>query len=385
MNPGGKKGGIGGAFSGLVARAGTLMSRSGKKGGGKDLHDPVKECPLKASITVQVDAVNDEDGTREAVAGVSTKIVSGPSKASGKATSGAGLANYSGLKPGSYEVGIKVEGEKARFYDLVPPPAAQTKSVGGGTTQIYEFELRSYWVGARILWGIDRPAKGYPFRLKVKAMTPGGNLSAAFAMHHEGNSAEKPYLEKYVPKGRYELSVVGISDAQWGAARVVVGEAVELSAKVSGVDVGTAGTLTVYDVRNLTKAIETVNVTVAAGAGGKELKGSWTPAKGKLTDLHGSEVVFEAKVGAAQGISGPVPVVVKEKFEVVDSAAKKLDGHLSLYYSGGAKVEADAAGGTAEVFAPWGQKLARIEYGVKPCAVKFEEEGAAARGFLLSA
>ena len=80
-----------------------------------------------------------------------------------------------------------------------------------------------------------------------------------------------------------------------------------------------------------------------------------------------------------------MPVVVKEKFEVVDPAAKKLDGHLSLYYSGGAKVEADAAGGEAEVFAPWGQKLARIEYGVKPCAVKFEEEGAAARGFLLSA
>jgi len=365
MNPGGKK---------------------GAKGGGKDLHEPVQACPpLKACIIVQVDAVNEEDGTREGVVGVSTQLLSGPSRAPVKKTTGAGLAIYTELTPGSYEVGIKVEGGMTKFYDLVPPPAAQTKSAGGGATQIYEFELRSNWIGARVWLGAGKPGKGTPFRLRVKAMKPGGELSAAWAVQHEGKSEEKAYIEKYVPKGRYELSVVGVSEAKWGAARIVVGEAVELSAKVSGVDAGTAGTLTVYDVRDLTKAIDTVNATVAAGDGGKELKGSWTPAKGKLGDLQGSEVVFEAKAGAAKGISGPVPVVVKEKFEVVDPAAKKLDGHLSLYYSGGAKVEADAAGGEVEVFAPWGQKLARIEYGVKPCAVTFEEEGAAARGFLLSA
>jgi len=365
MNPGGKK---------------------GAKGGGKDLHEPVQACPpLKACIIVQVDAVNEEDGTREGVVGVSTQLLSGPSRAPVKKTTGAGLAIYTELTPGSYEVGIKVEGGMTKFYDLVPPPAAQTKSAGGGATQIYEFELRSNWIGARVWLGAGKPGKGTPFRLRVKAMKPSGELSAAWAVQHEGKSEEKAYIEKYVPKGRYELSVVGVSEAKWGAARIVVGEAVELSAKVSGVDAGTAGTLTVYDVRDLTKAIDTVNATVAAGDGGKELKGSWTPAKGKLGDLQGSEVVFEAKAGAAKGISGPVPVVVKEKFEVVDPAAKKLDGHLSLYYSGGAKVEADAAGGEVEVFAPWGQKLARIEYGVKPCAVTFEEEGAAARGFLLSA
>ena len=105
MNPGGKK---------------------GQKGGGKDLHDTVQACPLKAANTVQVDAVNDEDGTREGVAGVSTQLLSGPSGAPVKKTSGAGLASYTGLAPGSYEVGIKVEGGMTKFYDLIPPPAPQT-------------------------------------------------------------------------------------------------------------------------------------------------------------------------------------------------------------------------------------------------------------------
>ena len=135
--------------------------KKGAKGGGKDLHEPVQACPLKASITVQVDAVNDEDGTREGVAGVSAQLLSGPSGAPVKKTSGAGLASFPGLTPGSYEVGIKVEGGMTKFYDLIPPPVAQTKSVGGGGAQIYEFELRSNWIGARILLGVDKPSDLY--------------------------------------------------------------------------------------------------------------------------------------------------------------------------------------------------------------------------------
>ena len=360
------------------------------RNGSKNVHSSKQECPLKkkSTIVVQVDALAAKENkppSRTGISGVKAEILSGPTEPPSQKTSGAGRCTFPDLDVGSYSVGITVAGGLARYYDLEPPPPPQQKTTRPGQTANCLFELRSFWLRAKITYADGKAVKGVDFKIDRKGLQ-GGVLDKNWSPHHEGPSDTDPYAEDFVPKGRYLLSFPEVSNPTWSLEKAVVAEPVDAKAEVTGIAAGTAGTIAIYDACNFTKPLETLNATVAADGQAKVLKAAWTPEKAKLADLKSGSVVFEAKVGKAGVFSQPIPVVSKEKFEVADGKGTKLDATLSFYFSGGAKVDAAAAGGEAEVLAPWGQTVARISVdGHNSCGATLTEEGAAARKFQLPA
>jgi hypothetical protein len=359
---------------------------NGKKGG-NNISDPVGTCPLKATIHVHVDGISTDTPkwTYTNVAGVTAKLSDGKSTPGPKKTSSKGDADFTGLTPDTYTVTIALEGSLSKYYDVDPPPPPQSATVAAKGEEYVYFKLKSFWIGARVLYPNGKPAKDYAYKLNLKNLKS-GKLDDKWSLHTDGKSTEKDYIEKFVPKGRYQLSLPEVTDVAWPSPALTLDEAVDLAATVSGVDAGSAGTIDIYDIRDLSSPVETVQAKVEDGGAGKQLKASWTPKKDSLTKLKGATVVYSATAGGVSTFSGPAQLSSKQDFGVVDSTGAKLSGQLTVIYSGGASITAQVADGKASVNVPWAQTVARITFtGASPCGVTYEEEGAAARGFSLTA
>jgi hypothetical protein len=101
--------------------------------------------------------------------------------------------------------------------------------------------------------------------------------------------------------------------------------------------------------------------SISANTAANALKASWTPDQSQLGSLKSGWIVAQAKVSSAQAFSPELKVVTKTEYDLVDKAGNNLDGRLLFHFSGGDQVDADAAGGKAQVLVPWNQTLTRIQ------------------------
>jgi hypothetical protein len=351
----------------------------------KKVGDPVGRCTKvakkKGAILVEVRTYSSLKPERKPVAGVKVEVSEGPTAAGAKRTSGNGRAEFPGLEPGSYKVTIKVEGGMRRYYDLDPEPPPQSKGVVEEKTTPYYFELRSYWIAFFVTYPDGKPALGIEREVRFKKMKGAENvLDADWSVYTEGMTGKVEVLEEYIPKGRYQLRVKIVSDPVWSKTPVVLGEAVDLSATVSGFDDGAAGSFEIFDARNLAKPLHSIPAKVAADA----MKVSWTPEKGQLQQLVSGWLVFQAKVSKAQAFSGEAKVVTKTVYDVVDKAGAPVDTPINFYFSGGDTADSTSAGGKAEVLIPWKQSLVRIELPKQTLSrVEVDDGEYPARKFLL--
>ncbi|HEX3880122.1 MAG TPA: carboxypeptidase-like regulatory domain-containing protein [Bryobacteraceae bacterium] len=327
--------------------------------------DPVVGCGKKSEqqkqtgdILVEVRIYCTADPKRKPVTGINVELKKDDANAGKGSTDSKGRVTFSGLDPGSYSVGLKIGPSLARLYDVDPPPPAQTKSVVGNKTTAYAFELRYYRIAFSVTYPDGKLAQKVDYELRLKKITGAQQtLDKDWSSYKTGSTTAEDYSEDYVPKGRYQLRLKAVSDVQLSKPQVTIGEAVDLSAEATGFDDGTAGSFEIFDARNLAKSMYSISANTAANA----LKASWTPDQSQLGSLKSGWIVAQAKVSSAQAFSPELKVVTKTEYDLVDKAGNNLDGRLLFHFSGGDQVDADAAGGKAQVLVPWNQTLTRIQ------------------------
>jgi hypothetical protein len=324
---------------------------------------PVVECGKKTEkqtgdILIEIRIYSTANPKRKPVTGINVELKKDGANAGKGSTNSNGRVTFSGLDPGSYSVGLKIGPSLARHYDVDPPPPAQTKSVVGNKITCYYFELRYYTIAFSVTYPDGKAAPKVDYELRLKKITGAQqNLDKDWSSYKTGSTTTDDYSEDYVPKGRYQLRLKAVSDVQWSKPQLAIGEAIDLSAEVTGFDDGTAGSFEIFDARNLAKPV----YSIAANAAANALKASWTPDQSQLGNLKSGWIVAQAKVSSAQAFSPELKVVTKAEYDLVDKAGNNLDGKLSFHFSGGDQVDADAAGGKAQVPIPWNQTLTRIQ------------------------
>jgi hypothetical protein len=361
-----------------------MASPQASQGPGKKRLGGQPQCPpkvAKGSILVEVRSISALSAKKDPIAGVKVEVTAGPAKPGPQTTPGNGRVNFDGLDIGYYTVGVKIEGGLRKFYDVDPAPGPQTKGVIADRTTVYYFELRYYQIAFFVTYADNKAATGIEYELRVKKITgPAQQLDANWSAHASGVTPNEPYKEDYVPKGRYQLRLKIVTGAVWPKPQVLVGEAVDLHADVTGFDDETAGSFEIFDARNLKTAIHSVPAKVSKHA----MKATWTPQASELADLKSGWIVYQAKVSKAQCFSGEAKVVSKVTYDVVDKAGKTLNTHIMFHFSGGETVETDSAAGKAEVLTPWGQSLTRLTLSsVKLSRVEFDDGKGTPQKFLL--
>lgn len=309
-------------------------------------------------ILVEVRIYSNAKPARQPVTGVNVELKKDDASAGKGSTDSKGRVTFSGLDPGSYTVTLKIGPALARHYDVDPPPPPQTKGVIGNKTTPYYFELRYYTIGFSVTYPDGKLASKFDYELRIKKITGAQQkMDKDWSSYKTGTTGTEDYSESYVPKGRYQLRLKAVSGVVWSKPQALIGEAIDLKADASGFDDGAAGSFEIYDARNLSKSLHSVSANVASN----ELKATWTPDKSQLGDLKSGFIIAQAKVSSAQAFSPEIKVVTKTEYDLVDKAGNNLDGALKFHFSGGDQVDADAAGGKAQVPVPWNQTLTRVD------------------------
>ncbi|MBM4441710.1 MAG: carboxypeptidase regulatory-like domain-containing protein [Candidatus Rokubacteria bacterium] len=341
-----------------------------QSGSGQEVHEPVHSCAkTKGSAMCEVLTARDGSDKTTAVADVKVELSNGPTSSPAKTTTGQGRAEFTALDAGQYTVTIKVEGPIAKFYDLDPAPAPQTRAVTTGPTA-YSFLLKSVWIGAAVTYENGAPAPGVPWILRVKKRT-GDRLAAKWSTHKEDTSTKEDYVEDYVSKGRYQLAAKVVTAPAWSETDLVVGTAVTLTAKCAWAEDETSGKFELFDVLDPATALHTLTAKAAAG----KLEASWTPATDQLGSLKSGLLVFKASVGDVAAFSPVAKIGVKEKVELVDAAGTKLTKRVVLRLSNGQDVEANVNNGEVQITLPWGHAVARVSPTSVSGRVKVEANG----------
>ncbi len=330
-----------------------------------DIDDPVVKCPYKGSGQLLVEVYKYRAATPNAqktpLGGVKANIT-GPTKKVPPLTTagGNGRATSGKLNPGSYDVTLEFTDKMKETLDLDNATTTKTKAVTKKKTTPFVFQIPYNWVQYEVKYEDDTWAPGFRFIFRRKKKT-GTGLEPSWTVMVEGRSVEALAQQEEVPAGKYQLELQLVWAPKWPADSVIVGDAIDLVASVSGFDAGTAGVIEILDAKDYTTVIHTLNATVALDVGETVLKSAWTPAKTQLTPLKSGSVVFRAKVGPYLCVSDPRPVFYKEPLELENDDGKKLTNTVKLRFSGGHTAEQKVSKGKADVLWPWGQTVARIE------------------------
>jgi hypothetical protein len=329
-----------------------------------NLSDPVVKCPFKSAGQIKVEVLKYKAASTGSpklpVGGVMVDVTMGGKTLPSLTTSSEKGEAVSGkLKPGSYTVDLQFPPSLAEKLDLASAITTDTKSVAKAKITHFSFLVPYNWVKFEVRYEDGSWAPGIPFALRRKKMT-GAGLEQNWSMILEARSLPAT-TEQEVPAGKYLVALKVAWDPTWSADRVMIGEAIDLSASVSGFEVGESGSIVVLDAKDHTTVVTSLSPKVAAQGSGRVLKSSWTPDKAGCANLKSGKVVFSAKLGSYTCFSQPIPVFLKEPLDVEDDDGNKLTTKVKLRFSGGHVVEKDIAGGHANIEIPWGQKLTGVE------------------------
>jgi hypothetical protein len=284
-------------------------------------------------------------------------VIKGPENKGPAITGGVGMAQFNGIRCGSYTATIDVTSLK-RKYDVDPPPDGKSDSTSSDFPGMVFFTIPFHRIGFDIFYpdGKTRVKDlGYLLRRK-QGDAPWSQIEA-------GTLKGEEYKKDFVPRGLYQVSVEALENPAWAKTPAVIGEAVEMRVDVSGLAAGTSGTFQILDARDVKTVLDTVSASVSANGDDFEMKANWTPDANKLKDWKGSKVLFCAKAGKSAAYSAATPVRQKVKYEVVDEAGKKLDADLKLVFADGSEATGQAAGGEAEILCPFGSELRKLNVG----------------------
>ena len=358
---------------------------NGDKCDNPDIHHPVGGCS-KGKGKLVADVITYREGTKKEEQGplpdVAIKI-SGPTNKGNQKSGNDGVTPVvDGLDPGDYALTLEPSDAQKDAYDFANSTTSQTKAVVKDQTQAYHFEVPFLWLEYQVVYPDGKTfATGIEYVVRLKKPVkdakfepyPGGSGKTA-------NS--KGVLEK-IPAGRYKLDLKLVYDPVWGDKEAVIGKAIGLSASVSGFDPGTKASLEIYDSQDQSNKLLAVDANVVEDdKHQRTVKASWTPTQDNLKALSSGRVVFCAVVGSSTTWSTPLPVFIKQKYQVVDETGKKLHAGFELRFSTGTVLEALASDGEAEVKCPWNDPVVRIDLLGQPGKhITFEDDGAQARGF----
>jgi len=349
-----------------------------------DVHNPVKKCPDKGKLVAEV--ITYRAGTKklkqEGFSGVNIKV-DGPTKTANQTTGKDGLTPVvGGLDVGGYTLTLEPSASQKEEYDFEHSTITDNKTVECDKTQSYHFEVPYHWLDYEVFYPDKKTfAVGIEYVLRLKKPVKDAKFDPYAKDTGGGKTGDKRVELEKVPVGRYKLDLKLVYDAVWGDPdkdkEVVIDKAIDLK------DPGVKGSIEMYDVQALSDKLLAIDVTVVEDDKHQRgLKTSWTATKDNLKNLKSGTIMFRATVGASATWSAPMPVLLKEKYQVVDQAGKKLDTSLELRTSGGAVIKAAAAGGEAEIQRPWNDPVVRIELPEqKGKHIAFEADGAAARSF----
>lgn len=317
---------------------------------------------------------------KTALANVDVSI-NGPTQKPPQKTGGNGRTTpFSGLSPSSYTVTISGAGAMKDTYDFDTGMTSSTKEVKKGKTQSYYFEVPWFWLEHEVKYPDGRTfVEGVDWVLYHKAPGAQGD----FTQHSTGTTAGSTINLDKIPQGQYKLLLKVVYDPSADAGEAVLGIPITLKAKVSGFDVGTAGTVDICDAHAPRAALTTLNGTVAVDAAGiRELSVSWTPAKADLTNLVSGKIVFRPTVQGKSVLSEPLPMLNKETYQVVDDAGANLTTDITIRFSGGHIVNERAVNGTVDIKYPWNQNVARMNFpGQNGSRIILDEGGIPTRSF----
>jgi hypothetical protein len=188
--------------------------------------------------------------------------------------------------------------------------------------------------------------------------------------------------ESGVPPGTYRLELKTLTNARFGASRILVGEPIKLFATAAGFAEGTSGTFEIYDYRGL--AGDKI-ATIDGSVGGKgALEGEWSPSKEDVNDLVGGKVLFVAKIGEAAATSARTPILIKQEFELEDDKGPIADTKILARFVSGYETTAPVKEGKAFVWVRAGDRLTWLSLPDHPGAfMKVEEEDGTKRELYL--
>jgi hypothetical protein len=359
-------------------------------GNGKkdDLKDPVKKCDkdLGALVAdVMIFKSLFPKSKREPKDKVKAKIV-GTTKVADKTTGANGRTPVVGsLEPGGYTVTLAFEKADEELYDVAGSVTSLTKDVKKCKTTSYPFEVPWFWIEHQVTYAdLKTFVPEIEYVLRYQKPNP---PNSPWAQRTTGTTGLKKVSIDKVPRGRYKLDLKLVYEPAWGDPHVEIDKPIELRAKVSGFDPGTAGTIQILDTHTLTTALYTLNVTVAELADKtREIKTTWTPTKAQLKDLKSARITFKAQVGNAFAFSEPESVYVKEQYDVVDDEGNKLTTQIELRFSGGHLQSKAVVGGQVEILAPWNEVITRVDMpNYKAQRIELDEGGITDRRFRMPA
>lgn len=170
--------------------------------------------------------------------------------------------------------------------------------------------------------------------------------------------ADGRVMESGVPPGSYRLELKALTNARFGASKILVGEPIKLFAAATGYDEGASGTFEIYDYRGLAgEKLASVDGAVTSTG---TLEGEWSPTNDDVKDLAGGKVLFIAKIGKATATSARVPVLVKHELEIEDPKGPIADTTVVLRFVSGYEAPAAVKAGKAFVWARAGDRLAWV-------------------------
>ncbi|HTS28820.1 MAG TPA: hypothetical protein VMH81_23275 [Bryobacteraceae bacterium] len=361
---------------------------NGDKCDNPNVHDPALKCDAAEKGKLVVDVVTFKAGVNGAPKSPFTNVsakIEGPTKKDSPKTGEDGQTPVvDGLDPGSYKVTLQPNDEQKEDYDFAHATVSASKTVKSKETASYHFQVPFHWLDHEVKYPDKKTfAAGIEYVLRHKKSAKGAQWELFPGDRGSGKTADKTTQLEKIPPDRYKLDLKLVYDPAWGDKQVVIDKAIDLKATVSGFDAGTRGSIEIYDVQALSDKLYSIDVQVAEDDKHvRGLKTSWTPTKDQLKNLKSGRVVFRAVVGSSDTFSVPQQVLLKEKYEVVDQAGKKLDLQIEVRLAGGDVIKAKASGGEAEIQRLFSDPVARIDLpGQKHMHVTFEDDGAAARGF----
>lgn len=211
-------------------------------------------------------------------------------------------------------------------------------------------EVVKHWIEFQI-----KDERGNPVSGPDWVMTRDGGLV------EQGKLADGIVHRVGVKKGRYVFEVKTLTRATWDRPLVKIGEAVKLTASVTGFPKDTAGQFEIFDARAVGKdALATANGTVNAEA--TLLEAAFTPSEEALVATKSGALVCRAKIGALHATSVAVPIHVKYEISFENAKGDPLgDTQVVVRFAGGTCVRKSSNAGKLEVWAPLGESLFSID------------------------
>jgi hypothetical protein len=335
----------------------------------------VQPCPLKGGIYTEVMEVC-VDYDPVPIPQVETTIA-GPTAKPMQLTHAKGEAEFKDLTPGGYTVSIKITGEKAGSYDFTE--ASSQDDVPANKRRVFYFEVPTHWVKVDAAFQTGQVARGLKYTLthlaKPAWKPPSGTELTAL----------QPVLEKPVPLGRYRLAIKSVWDARWNrpggpggeAARVVVGQPIELYAKTCGFTAGAKGQFEILDVCDLVGAqvLHRIEQAVSGEGDAQEIRTTWTPADNQLAKLKSGSLIFRAVLEEIRAFSVALPVFKPANFTFQDADSKPIETDAELVFSGGYVARGKSAGGSLDIEAPLGRPLRSLRLPLLGCAHVASSDG----------